>query len=102
MKATRFVMDYLRHGPTSLEDMCFEAWAAHRLTREQVSTAASSLGVRCRQADYGSWLAFLPYNLVAIWWAKGRTHAHRFSPRNLSNAYQRVSASGTASAEGSA
>ena len=43
----------------------------------------------------------LPANVVPLV-PREAARAHRFLPRNLYNAYQRVSASGTPSAEGSA
>jgi hypothetical protein len=75
MNATRFVMDYLRHGPCSAETLC-SAGEARGLTREQVVSAASRLGVVCRERT-GIWCAFLPDNLSAIWWSD-KPHAQHF------------------------
>jgi hypothetical protein len=76
MDATRFVLDHLRHGPCSAEDLC-RAGEARGLTRRQVVDAGERLGVRCRERLDGVWCASLPKNLAAIWWSD-KPHAHRF------------------------
>jgi hypothetical protein len=78
MDATRFVLDHLRHGPRRLDAMCDTGWRERGLTREQVVSAASRVGVTCRKRTMDDvWFAFLPDNLSAIWWSN-RPHAHSF------------------------
>jgi hypothetical protein len=75
-RATRFVMDYLRHGPEPLESLFLDAWAWARLTSEEIAEAGRRLGIVGKKLDGVSYV-MRPHNLVAIWWAKPAT-APRF------------------------
>jgi hypothetical protein len=71
-----FVLDYLRHGPSRLDDLFRDAWSQFAFTREQISEAGRHLGIVGKRLDGVSYV-MRPHNLVAIWWAKPAT-AHRF------------------------
>jgi hypothetical protein len=76
MDATRFVMDYLRHGFAGLESMLDEGARRYQLTPDQLLDACDSLGVECVEGRGRRWVR-LPVNLKAIWWSN-RPHAGRF------------------------
>ena len=71
-----FVLDYLRHGPSKLDDLFRDAWSQFAFTREEIAEAGRHLGIVGKKLDGVSYV-MRPHNLVAIWWAKPAT-AHRF------------------------
>jgi hypothetical protein len=77
MRATRFVLDYLRHGPCRLDDLLRDAWSQFALTREEIADAAGRLDILGEKRD-GVIYAKMHDNLHAIWWAR-RAPAHRFT-----------------------
>ena len=71
-----FVLDYLRHGPSRLDDLFRDAWSQFAFTREEIAEAGRCLGIVGKKLDGVSYV-MRPHNLVAIWWAKPAT-APRF------------------------
>ena len=71
-----FVLDYLRHGPSRLDDLYRDAWSQFAYTREEIAEAGRHLGILGKELD-GVIHVMRPHNLVAIWWAS-RAPAHRF------------------------
>jgi hypothetical protein len=71
-----FVLDYLRHGPSRLDDLFRDAWSQFAFTREEIAEAGRRLGIVGKKLDGVSYV-MRPHNLVAIWWAKPAT-APRF------------------------
>jgi hypothetical protein len=83
-----FVLDYLKDGPASLDDLCREAWSQFAYPRAQVISACKFLCLHGEKLD-GIPYVHRPHNLVAIWWAKrhctwkGRRHEGDESNFNL-------------------
>jgi len=67
-----FVLDYLRHGPSRLDDLFRDAWWQFAFTREEIAEAGKCLGIVGKKLDGVSYV-MRPHNLVAIWWAKPAT-----------------------------
>ena len=67
-----FVLDYLRHGPSRLDDLFRDAWWQFAFTREEIAEAGKCLGIVGKKLDGVSYVT-RPHNLVAIWWAKPAT-----------------------------
>jgi hypothetical protein len=72
-----FVLDYLRHGPSRLDDLFRDAWSQFAFTREEIAEAGRHLGIVGKKLDGVSYV-MRPHNLVAIWWTD-RKPAHRFA-----------------------
>jgi len=67
-----FVLDYLRPGPSRLDDLFRDAWSKFAFTREEIAEAGRHLGIVGKKLDGVSYV-MRPHNLVAIWWAKTAT-----------------------------
>jgi hypothetical protein len=67
-----FVLDYLRHGPSRLDDLFRDAWSQFAFTREEIAEAGRHLGIVGKKLDGVSYV-MKPHNLVGIWWAKTAT-----------------------------
>jgi hypothetical protein len=72
-----FVLDYLRHGPSRLDDLFRDGWSQFAFTREEIAEAGRHLGIVGKKLDGVSYV-MRPHNLVGIWWSK-RAPAHRFT-----------------------
>ena len=80
-----FVLDYLRHGPSRLDDLFRDAWSQFAFTREEIAEAGRHLGIVGRKLDGVSYV-MRPDNLVAIWWAERSPAPRWFSVATGGNA----------------
>jgi hypothetical protein len=75
--AVAFVLDYLKNGPSKIDDLYQAAKKLYGFTRWDVAEAGRHLCLQGETID-GAHYVYRPHNLVAIWWAKP-TETHRWT-----------------------